>query len=278
MSQWQPGNTIAERYAITHLVAEGRRERYLGNDASTGHTVCIELFPSDSIAGPDGIAAFRRSVELSMEVASNHVVRPLHVSSDHGLPFIVWEDVVGRPADEIVMDGLPLTPRDAVDVVAQAALGLSAMHARGVLHLAVSPKNLVVGRTPFGAPLVRVRGMGILQAERDGSGAKRMPYESPLYLAPEQLRNDPNTGPPADVWGLGVTLFELTTGQLPFVGENLAELFKHVLEGEPKRMIALRPDAPPALEAFVDSLLQRDVSARPTARAVAEALSPLVCG
>jgi serine/threonine-protein kinase len=135
-----------------------------------------------------------------------------------------------------------------VDYILQALEGLAHAHARGIIHRDLKPSNLFLARRPDGSVVVKVHDFGISKANAQSplgqtpgalTSSKAM-LGSPLYMSPEQLRSSKSVDARADIWAFGIIMFELMTGTLPFLGENLGELFAAILRPRdacPKRAI-----------------------------------------
>jgi serine/threonine-protein kinase len=177
--------------------------------------------------------------------------------------------------------GGPLSVTEAVDVVVEACDALSQAHALGIVHRDLKPANLFREQRPGGYTTTKVLDFGISKAPaflRNGTtitNYERKIVGSPHYMAPEQLRNPREVDARADVWSLGVILFELLAGVVPFAGTTLGEVVAGIMTESPPRLGAYRPDVPPAIAAVVASCLSRHRDDRPQSVAsLAAALAP----
>jgi serine/threonine protein kinase len=205
-----------------------------------------------------------------------NIARVLDVETQGSeLPYIVMEFLEGRDLeDEVAELGmLPIT--DAVDYVLQACAGIHEAHSLGIIHRDLKPANLFLCRTPDG-PIVKILDFGIskITTEQDSRLTATMTtMGSPIYMSPEQLRDAKDVDQRADIWGLGVILFELLTGRTPFLG-NVTAVTAAIVADAPPKLSELRADIPAGLEAIVMKALAKKPETRwQDAEAFGEALA-----
>jgi hypothetical protein len=166
---------------------------------------------------------------------------------------------------------------DAVDFVLQASKGVAEAHARGVTHRDLKPSNLFVTSRYDGTPLVKVLDFGLakvlVNAELAPLTKTLQILGTPNYMPPEQMQSLRTVGPPADVWALGIVLYECLTGATPFEASSLVEMCTRVMTAAPAPIRLARPDVPPELAAVIDRCLIKDPARRfPDAGALLKAL------
>jgi predicted Ser/Thr protein kinase len=245
-------------YALYRKVgAGGMGVVFRASDERDGRAVAIKLLEH---GGPELRGRFAREARILRGLSHPKIVRYLDdgVAAD-GAPYLVMEWLDGHDLATHMESG-PLAVADALRIAAGAARGLSAAHAAGVVHRDVKPANLFLVSPDDD---VRVIDFGVARAPGAEAGltATGVLVGTPNYMAPEQLRGE--HGLAADVWGLGVTLFEMLTGRLPFPGRDPAAVLLAVMNAPLPSLTALRPDAPAALEWLLGRLLARDPAARP---------------
>jgi hypothetical protein len=202
---------------------------------------------------------FLREAEIGRTLNHPNIVRILERGEIAGVPYFTMELVAGETLLSFLRRERTAPPRFAASVVAQVAEGLDLAHGKGVVHRDLKPSNVML--LPDGT--ARVMDFGIARAQRfDTLTATSAFMGTPHYVAPEMIEG-PGAGPQSDLYGLGVVLFELLTGERPFEGDApFAILRKHCLE-EPRPPSRLRPDLPPELDEIVLRLLRKDPKERP---------------
>jgi outer membrane biosynthesis protein TonB len=208
---------------------------------------------------------FLREAEIGRTLNHPNIVRILERGNVSGVPYFTMQLVEGETLLAFLRREGAVEPRLAASVVVQIAEALDFAHGKGVVHRDLKPSNIML--LPDGS--ARVMDFGIARAERfDTLTATSAFLGTPHYVAPEMIEGL-GAEPRSDLYSLGVVLFELVTGQRPFVADTaFAVLKKHCLE-EPPAPGRLRPGVPPELDAIVLQLLRKNVAERP---ANAEAL------
>jgi eukaryotic-like serine/threonine-protein kinase len=247
------GDLFDERYQIVSGLGEGgMAEVYQALDSRTGTCVVLKI-PHTSIAGD--LAAFnrlRREVEIGTRLDHPGVQRLL---SDPKLPYIVLEYVDGRTLRAHLREHAQLPVDEALALTARLAETLEYVHAQGVVHRDLKPDNILI--TPKGE--VKLADFGI--ALRVGS--RRLTFShlsnavgTPDYMAPEQVRGE-RGDVRTDVYALGVLLYELLTGRVPYPHDDALEAMRRKVETDPVLVRRLRPDIPPTVETIIYRALRR---------------------
>jgi serine/threonine protein kinase len=234
-------------------------------------------------ASEQAAARFLNEARAAAKIEGEHVARVFDVGQlETGAPFIALELLDGSDLAKLLEANGPLPAPQAVDYVLQALEALAQAHVLGIVHRDLKPANLFLSQRRDGSQIVKVLDFGISKVLDPETGASPNSLTgsssvlgSPLYMAPEQVRNSKRVDYRADVWAVGVILFELLSGRPPFDAESVAELFVAILERPPLALRALRPDLPKALEEVVMRCLARDPSGRfDDVRDLATALAP----
>jgi len=233
-------------------------------------TVAVKLMSPDFVKNRPMVERFLREARAAARLKSEHVARVTDVGTlETGQPFIVMELLQGEDLEQRGDRLGPFPVQDAVDAVLQALEGMAQAHATGIVHRDLKPGNLFLARLPDGREVVKVLDFGIaklIDTGASGAGAGSLTGEhvlgSPSYMAPEQIRNSSQIDHRADIWAIGVILYEVLTGKLPFQGETVEEIFGNVLVGSTPRLRTLRQDVPADLEAAVERCLQREPAQR----------------
>ena len=253
---------LGGRYRLRRQIAAGGMGTvWEGEDLALGRPVAVKLL-SDALAADPGIAErFRREARAAAGLTHPNVARVLDYGEDAQTRFIVMELLRGETLAAQLVRG-PLPPAEAAAVAAEIADALAAAHATGVIHRDVKPANVML--TPEG---VRVMDFGIAAAGWDDRlTATGDVIGTPAYLAPERVAGAP-ANPAADVYGLGLVLYEMLAGRPPFHGPTpLATALAHVHEAPPP-LEGAAPGIPPALGAACLRALAKDPGDRTTSAA-----------
>jgi eukaryotic-like serine/threonine-protein kinase len=241
---------------------------YLARDERTGERVALKVLAGHLADDEEYRARFLREGRVARRVTHPNVVRVFDVGEDERGLYIVMEHVSGPTlASELARRG-PFSANRAVEVGLQVSSALEAVHAAGLVHRDVTPHNILLG--PGG--IVKLSDFGIARL-LDGTRLTEhgTVVGTAAYLAPEQARGEQVT-PAADIYSLGIVLYELLTGHPPFRAETLPALLLQRERGElvPPSKLA---DVPLEVEAVVLHCVDRDPDSRPTAAALGAALS-----
>ncbi len=256
------GDRIADTYVIEGVLGEGGMGRvYRASHVLIGHSVAVKVMKPRARPGGTFLHEARLTARITGGVP--HVVAC--GTLPNGLGYLVMEHLVGCDLQRLLRRHGRFAPSDAVTCILQACTILGAAHAAGVTHRDVKPSNLflVHGSSNHGAPQLRVLDFGIASARRDDGAFARAPGDassalgSPAFAPPEG-----NDTPQTDIWSLGVTLFMLVTGALPFAGTSTRAVRAAVEDGGARSLRDLRADVDPLLDAVVARCLARDPAQR----------------
>jgi len=260
----KPGDIIDGKYTLEGLLGKGGMGAvYRARHIKLGHRVAIKVMLADA-TNREAAQRFINEGSAASNIQNDHVVRVYDVDEENGYAFMVLELLEGEDLGQI-LDRLGRLPyHTAVAYVMQALQGVKEAHARGIVHRDLKPSNLFLATRPNGSAIVKVLDFGISktnsgllgQAPGVVTSTKAM-LGSPLYMSPEQLRSSKNVDARADIWAIGIILFQLITNRLAFEGDNLGELFAAILETESPPLRSLVPTVPEGLEAVVTRCLQR---------------------
>lgn len=262
----RPGTVLAGRFRVERIVGQGSMGVVLeANDLQLHGKVAVKIQAAERARSAESRERFVREARAAFRLSSEHVTRLLDVGeADDGTPFLVMEYLVGATLERILeRDGPP--PLDVtLDWIMQALEGVAEAHRQGFVHRDLKPENLFLCERPGRPPIVKVLDFGVVKdlvdtnAKLTRTGAT---MGSPAYMPPEQVRAQ-EIDQRADVWAMGVTLYELATGRLPFAGDSVPQTLAEILREEPPPLRALRPDAPAELEALVARALSKDRARR----------------
>lgn len=261
------GDVIDGKYRVGQPIGEGGMGLVLaGEHALLKQPIAIKVLAPKYAADKTFRARFLREARTAASLTSEHAVRIIDVgtTAEH-LPFMVMELLVGESLEERVERG-PIAIASAVDFVLQALVAVGEAHGRGLVHRDLKPGNLFLVPRDDGTTKVKVLDFGISKVlgEVDPSTsdasltAPRTLLGSPLYMSPEQLRDSSAVDARADIWAMGVVLFELVTGRAPFESDSVPELYAKILNEEAPSLRKFVPSATAQLDAVVRKCLAKD--------------------
>ena len=273
-----PGALLAGRYRIERFVAAGGMgEVHQVVDEVLGERVAVKLLREDLSHKQDAQARFTDEIRLARRVTHRNVCRVFDVGMDGPRVFFTMELHQGETLASFLGREGPLETDRAAPLVAQILEGVGAAHASDVVHADLKPSNIILDRRADGAaPHVLVTDFGLAVSCCAVPGcvcSSAHLFGTPAYMSPEQVKGDP-IGRTTDIFSLGVILFEMVTGELPFNGSTLLEMANARLAvSEPPSPAAVRPSLHPRWDVAIRACLATDPSARPPSVAgVAEAL------
>jgi serine/threonine-protein kinase len=197
---------------------------------------------------------------------------------DSGLPYLVMEHLTGETLAARLEAQGPVPIREAVDYVLQACEGVAEAHGLGIVHRDLKPDNLFLHSAAGCAPFVKVLDFGVSKYTDPDAvqlTTSNMLIGSLSYMSPEQARNAKRVDKRTDVWALGVILYELVTGRVPFPGTSLFDVLMSITTDEPPLPRLHRPDLPAGLEAVILRCLEKDIERRVQSIAeLVQALAP----
>jgi serine/threonine protein kinase len=261
------GSVIANRYKVTGFLRAGRMgDVYVARRLDDNQKVSVKMLDPGLFTNPEAVRRFEREAKIAQAIAHPFTLRVLdHVRADLG-PYLVLEYVEGESLADVIEEG-PLAPERAALITGRIALALEAAHQRGVVHRDLAPANVILARQGTNADLVKVSDFGLAmltEQEDDGKEATLtavgVRIGTPTYMAPEYIE-EYELDHRADIYGLGIMLFEMLTGAPPFTGRPYKVMEAHVNEPVP-RPSSKRPGVP----GWLDDLVFRMTAKRPDQR------------
>jgi predicted Ser/Thr protein kinase len=250
------------RYRILKKLGQGGMGAvYLAHDTELDRPVALKVPQFGPEDGPQVLERFRREARAAATLHHPNLCPVYDVGEVGGVHFLTMAFIEGKPLSDFVRGGKAQPPRQAAALVRSLARGLQEAHARGIIHRDLKPSNVMINQRK--EPVVMDFGL----ARRSGSGDVRLTQTgavmgTPAYMAPEQVRGDVQAmGPACDIYSLGVILYELLTGRLPFQGPVTAVLAQ-ILVDEPEPPSKHRPGLDPALEAICLKALAKEPGRR----------------
>jgi serine/threonine protein kinase len=254
-----PERTINDRYATSRLLGGGMGEVYLARDKILGREVAIKVLRKRYAEDEELVACFPAEARSAAALPHPNVVSAHDLDrSRDGVHYIAMEYVPGGTLKQRLVEGGALRPTTAAAVALQIADALDAAHARGIVHRHIKPQNvlLTVGGN------VKLADFGIAGAVPLTTGSRTNPVlGTPGHMSPEQASGEP-VGPASDLYSLGVALYEMLTGEVPFEADTAVAAVGKQPNGPPRSPRRLDPKVPERMDSLVVKLLAR----RPTDR------------
>jgi len=264
----QVGDVLAGKYVVERVIGRGGMAVVVAaRHADLGVSRAIKIPHPEQRHLPPVRERLMREARIAAQLRSEHVVR-IHDTGRlaDGTPYLVMEHLEGSDLGQVIKDHGPLPIKEAVLCMLMACDALGEAHAMGVVHRDLKPANLFLTTQPNGLPCIKILDFGIARLSEAGSSDPTLTRAgerlgSPAYMAPEQSRSA-EVDERADVWALGMILYELVTGQQALLAEDADRPGAFVILDEPVAPTALRPDLPPGLESVILWCLERDPARR----------------
>jgi serine/threonine protein kinase len=261
------GEILAHKYRIDRVLGAGAMgvvvaAHHLGLDTK----VAIKLLQNELLDNEEAVARFAREARAAAKITNEHVARVLDVGVlETGAPFMVMEFLDGADLHQWLERHGPLPVEQAVDFVLQASEAIAEAHRLGIVHRDLKPSNLFCVPRADGTLSIKVLDFGISKMSvRTGAGSSvsmtrtATVIGTPLYMSPEQMESSRGVDARADVWALGVILFELLAGKSPFFAETLPEVCLKIATRPPTPLRELRADVPKEVEAAILRCLEKE--------------------
>lgn len=264
------GDLVRGKYRIQRLIGDGGMGSvFAARHEALGTEVALKFLHTDLARRPGLAARFAREARVAAAIQSPHVTRVNDVdSTEDGTPFIVMELLHGQSLAQVLArePGGRLSTDEAIDFTLQILAGLEAAHVRGIVHRDLKPDNVFVTPSP-GGPVIKLFDFGIAKIRESKEFSRNLTHAgilmgTPEYMAPEQLYSAANVDHRADLYSLGVMLFEMLSGRLPAEGESAAAIVSQVQQGTATRLETLMPELPRPLIDLVQRALEPDPERR----------------
>jgi serine/threonine-protein kinase len=255
-------NTVLNgRYEIEQKIGDGGMATvYRGRDKRLHRPVAIKVLHSHYINDPDFLARFQHEAQAAAILSHPNIVSVYDVGQDGDIHYIVMEYIDGLNLKTLINRDAPMEVAHAVAIAEAIAQGLSAAHRVGLVHRDIKPQNILV---THGGEYVQITDFGIAKSHLSTTLTQTgITFGTADYISPEQAQGKKAT-PRSDLYALGVTLYEMLIGRLPFTGDSpVAVAMQHVntLPPAPRK---LNPYIPPGLEAILLKALAKDPAQRP---------------
>lgn len=250
---------LAQRYELVEKIGEGGMAVvYKARCTYLDRWVAVKILRDQYANNPEFVDRFQREARAAARLAHPNIVSIYDVGEDQGRHFIVMEYVQGENLKDYLCNQGPLSPQMVAEVGQQVAAALAHAHCRGIIHRDIKPHNLLI--TPEGQ--VKVTDFGIARAAAASSLTETgVVLGSVHYFSPEQARGS-SVDVRSDIYALGVVLYELLTGELPFTGDSPIAIALSHLDSEPKPVAEVCPHIPKNLERAIMKAMAKDPADR----------------
>lgn len=260
------GVVLGGTYRIEGIVGVGGMATvYRARNTLQDRVVAVKLFRRELSGDPKLRERFRREATSTRRLPHPNIIEILDSGdTEEGLPYLVMEFLEGRTLEAVLkQSGGPLPLARAVDLGMQLAAGLARAHDFQVIHRDLKPDNLIVVPRDGGGELLKILDFGIARSMQDArlTGTGEI-FGTPQYMAPERITSI-DAGPAADLYAVGCILYRCVTGRLPFVAPDVTTYLIQHLRDRPQSPRSMRAEVPPALDALILQLLEKDPAKRP---------------
>ncbi len=263
------GDIVADRYELEQLVGSGGMSSvFRAHDRVLERTVALKVLHERLTANQDVVDRFTREAKLVAGLSHTNIVAVIDRGESDGGPYIVFEYIAGDNLKQVIVRDGPLPVDRALELAIEVSRGLAFAHQNGFVHRDVKPQNVLLN----GKGQAKVTDFGIarpLEASSQETATGTV-LGTCDYIAPEQAQGR-HVDAQTDVYSLGVVLFELLTGEVPFTGDNFVAVAMEHINTAPPPVSLKRPDVPRRVEAAVDKALAKDPTRRFATMAAFEA-------
>jgi serine/threonine-protein kinase len=247
------------RYVLEREIGRGAMGTvYLGRDTAINRLVAIKAIPLASEFSDaelvEARARFFREAETAGRLNHPNIVTIYDVGEERGLAYIAMEYLKGHHLSDYARSNNLLEPRKVLDLAGRTAAALGFAHKQQVVHRDIKPANLMYDTA---TDVLKITDFGIARLSGAGSTRTGIVLGTPSFMSPEQLEGRTVTGH-SDLFSLGVSLFQLLTGQLPFSADSMTGLMQQIAEAPHPPLRAFRPDLPACVETVVDRALAKN--------------------
>jgi serine/threonine-protein kinase len=261
----EPAGEVARlgRYVLEREIGRGAMGTvYLGRDTAINRLVAIKAIPLASEFSEAELAEARsrffREAETAGRLNHPNIVTIYDVGEEGGLAYIAMEYLKGRHLSDHASAATLIEPRKVLELAARTAQALGFAHRQQVVHRDIKPANIMYDP---GADVLKITDFGIARLTGSGTTRTGIVLGTPSFMSPEQLEGRTVTGQ-SDLFSLGVSLFQLLTGRLPFTADSMTGLMQQIAEAPHPPLRSVRPDLPACVDAIIDRALAKSPGAR----------------
>jgi serine/threonine-protein kinase len=255
------GDVLGGKYRVERILGIGGMGMVvLATHLELDSQVAIKFMLPAAMESPEAAQRFLREARANSRLTNDHVCRVTDVGKfEGGQPYIVMEYMEGYDLGTLLKRKGAQPVSVAVDYIMQACEGMAEAHGHGIVHRDLKPDNLFLAGRADGSQIIKILDFGISKAAVTGIATKTGDIMgSPAYMAPEQMQSTKDVDQRADIWSLGVILYQLISGKLPFIADTLPALCLAVINEEPPSLESVRKDLPHGLAQVVAKCLAKN--------------------
>jgi serine/threonine protein kinase/beta-lactam-binding protein with PASTA domain len=254
----EPGQPFDGRYRVLgRLGVGGMATVYLAEDSSLGRKVALKVMAERYAEDGEFVERFRREAQAAARLNHPNIIAVYDRGEADGRPYIAMEYLQGRTLKQVIQAEGPLPPERAIAIAMQVLAGLRYAHEHGVVHRDVKPHNVLVGDDGR----IKVTDFGIAHAGDPQMTEVGSIVGTAQYLSPEQARGR-SVGPQTDIYSLGVVLYEMLAGRVPFEGDSSVAIAMQHVSDHPPPLRSLAPEVPESLALVVAHAMLKDSTQR----------------
>ena len=252
-----PGTVLGERYEVQALIGTGGMANvYRAMDQKLNREVAIKVLKEEYSSNKNFVSKFKAEAQAAAGLMHPNIVNVYDVGDENGLYYFVMELVDGITLKHYIEKKIRLSVKEAVSIAIQVSMGIEAAHNKGIIHRDIKPQNIIISRDGK----VKVADFGIARAATSDTITTHA-MGSVHYTSPEQARGGYSDAK-SDIYSIGITLFEMVTGRVPFDGETTVSIaIKHIQEEMPSPRIYVQ-DIPVSVEQIIFKCTQKNPDRR----------------
>ncbi len=277
------GRVLPSQIEILNKIGEGGMGAvYEGYQSHLGRRVAIKVMTPEHVENPVALDYFLREARSASKLRHPNIIQIIDFGTHEGLTYMVMEFIPGKPLSDLIEEEFPFTPLRVANIIDQALSALTVAHENKIVHRDLKPDNFMVEQLDRG-DFVKVLDFGIAQSKASNSAAGPLTQQgavvgTPQYMSPEQAMGE-HVDARSDLFSLGIILYQLISGEVPFRGKNLPEVLIKVIQHQPPPPSVLRPDLEidPLLEMICLRAIKKDPDVRyQNAQEFRDALLPVL--
>jgi serine/threonine protein kinase len=249
------GTILDGKYELSRLIGEGGMGTvYEATHRLIGRRLAVKFLHTQYVASEEVVTRFQREAQAAAAIGHENIIEVTDMGqAPDGAPYIVMEFLDGSDIKRVLADEGAISPPRAAHVMVQALSALQAAHDAGIIHRDLKPENIYLVNKPDRPYYVKLLDFGISKFRSlEAEGSKGLTQTgtvlgTPYYMSPEQARGDQDISVKSDVYAMGVILYQMLTGTLPFDAPNYNALLIKILTEDPPPPEAINPDIPPEL-------------------------------